>query len=224
MRSKGFTLIELLIGMSILSMLLITANYSYSILANRWDKGLGDFNDTMQFSKNIYVLDRLIKGVQPYVIKDETGKSAIFFVGGKQSLLGVSLNSIRYPGRAEFFRLSAIQNESRTYDVIYQSVPFDHRIINEANQEIEFQYKAILFSNVKDVSFRYYGWKHIYDKTDNDGSKEANWFDIYSGVKSRYFPSQIIFKLLTENGEITLSARLQSSPENWIALFKDHDD
>ena len=82
-KNSGFTLIELLIAVSILSALLFTGTYVYQMLAVRWDKELGQFDNSAQTAKHFSLLNDLLRGVHPFIILDEHldyKKPTFFFI------------------------------------------------------------------------------------------------------------------------------------------------
>jgi prepilin-type N-terminal cleavage/methylation domain-containing protein len=52
-KAKGFTLIELMISMTILSLLLFTGSYTYSLMSQRWNKELGEFSHSAKQAKHL---------------------------------------------------------------------------------------------------------------------------------------------------------------------------
>lgn len=76
---KGFTLIELLISMALLTSLMFTGTYAYSLLANKWDEKLSKFTIKKNESKNLILLNRLLSGILPFVVTDPKNKPTFFF-------------------------------------------------------------------------------------------------------------------------------------------------
>ena len=76
MNRNGFTLVELLITIMILSSLLFLGSFSYQMLANRWEKQLGTFDDSLSLSRNIQILERILTSAIPLVIEDKQLASA----------------------------------------------------------------------------------------------------------------------------------------------------
>lgn len=221
---NGFTLIELMISISILTLLLFTGSYSYSLMSERWNKELGQFSSSAKTAKHLELLQRLVEGVQSYVVVDDDKKPSLFFIGNKTSLLAVSragLFSDKFP---EIFRLTTLKKENDKVDLVYQSASTENILLTGTNQEIIFDKKLILFSDLDQVIFSYYGWSHLYIKNSDDKKNEKpQWFDRYSGIDNQLTPEKYRVTLVKEGVSLTIPVTLEANPERWLApYYKDN--
>ncbi|MGL1957061.1 MAG: type II secretion system GspH family protein [Colwellia sp.] len=217
---NGFTLIELMISISILTLLLFIGAYSYSLMSERWNKELGKFSSTAKTAKHLELLQHLVEGVQPYVVVDDQKKPSLFFIGNKTSLLAVSRAGLFSDEFPEIFRLTTVEKENGKVDFIYQSASTKNILLTGTNQEIIFDKKLILFSNLDQVMFRYYGWSHLYIKNAIDKSvKKPQWFERYSGIDNQLIPEKYIITLTKEGENLTIPVTLETNPERWLAPY-----
>jgi prepilin-type N-terminal cleavage/methylation domain-containing protein len=223
---KGFTLIELMISISILSLLLYTGSYMYSTLANRWDREIGEFNQHFEQSRSLILLQELLSGVMPFVIRDtqQADIPTMFFVGAEDSLLAVSRGGIVNSAYPEIFRLSAVQNDNDKFDLVYQSTSTKNIVLLNTVQEIEFEHRFMLIENAEDIKFRYFGWPSFQVKnqsTEENASEleQSRWFNNYSGVDKQLNPEQIAVSV-TVNTEIArFAVTLDSSSQRFLEHY-----
>lgn len=218
---NGFTLIELMISISILSLLLFTGAYSYSLMSERWNKELGQFSNSAKIAKHLELLQRLVEGVQPYVVVDSQKKPALFFIGGKTSLLSVSRAGLFSGDYPEIFRLTSLNKENGKVDLIYQSASTKNVLLIGTNQEIQFTKKLTLFTDLDSVNFNYYGWSHLYDKNDlqNSSKKAPQWTERFSGIDKQLIPEKYTVTLVKDGKDITIPITLDANPERWLAPY-----
>ena len=220
--NKGFTLIELMIAISILSLLLFTGSYSYSLMSTRWNKELGNFAQIAKQAKNQQLLQNLLTGIQTFIITDKNQRPAFFFIGDKTSLLAVSrsgLYSDKYP---EIFRLTATEKENGLFNLVYQSSSTENVLLLATEQEINFTQQLTLFSNLTSVSFAYLGWSHFNEKTANgEIIKPASWFERFSGIDNQLMPTKMLVTLTIDDSAFTLPVELDKESELRLSPFVD---
>lgn len=219
-KNAGFTLIELMIAISILTMLLFTGAYSYSLMSERWNKELGQFSETAKDSKHLELLQRLLEGVQPYVVTDKNRKPSFFFIGDKTSLLGVSRTGLFETEFPVIFRLTTIQKENDKVDLILQSASTEHILLVGTDQNIEFTNKITLFSGLDKVEFGYYGWSHLYEKnSETQNQNNHRWFERFSGIDNQLMPETYSVTLTKDGHPLAIPVTLDFKPERWLAPY-----
>lgn len=218
-KKSGFTLIELLIAISILSLLLFTGSYSYSLLMNRWDKELGSFNETANNSRNLQRLQSVMTGVMPYVVVDREKEPSFFFVGHEQSLLAVTRNGLFSGDFPEVFRLSTIADEQGKQSLVYQAVSTENLLLKGVDQEVKFEQQVTLFAELDDVAFSYFGYNHLFDKTSGSSTINPIWQSTYSGIDKRLIPNRFQVNLVKTDKPLILSAELDSNAEFFLTPY-----
>ncbi len=224
-KRHGFTLIELLISIAILSMLLLTGTYSYSLMSSRWTKELGEFNLSSSQAKNLDLFHHVITGTKSFIVTDNAKKPAFFFIGKPDSLLAVS-NSGLFSGHfPEIYRLTTVKNEMGLYDLVYQAESTENTLLTSTEQVISFSRKIKLFENLDAVSISYYGWPHYYEKTksidDAEGGavSRAKWFDVFSGIDNQIMPEKLLITLTKANKELVIPVQLDHDSQRLLSPY-----
>lgn len=221
-RQKGFTLIELMISISILSLLLFTGSYSYSLMSERWNKELGQFSNSAQVTKNLDLVQRLLAGVSPFVVIDNKRKPSFFFIGASNSLLAVSKSGLFSNNYPEIFRLTTIEKENGLVDLIYQSESTENVLLTGTDQSVEFTKKIILFSDLDSVSFKYFGWKNIFVKNNSsETGVRKEWQNNYSGIDKQLMPDLFELVLVKNGRDLIFPIVLESDSEHWLSPYFD---
>lgn len=221
-RTQGFTLIELMITIVILSLLLFTGSYTYSILAGRWDKELGQFSQSASTAKHLELIQRLLEGVQPFVVVDGQSKPSHFFIGGNDSLLAVSRAGLFSGDYPEIFRLSTVANEDGSVDLVYQSASTQRVLLTGTEQAVSFNRRLTLFSDMERVTFRYFGWSHYLIKSNAEQNGDTpKWFERFSGIDNQMMPEQITLELLKAGQSLSIPITLPVGSERWLSPYLD---
>lgn len=219
-KNYGFTLIELMIAISILSLLLFTGSYSYSIISERWNKELGNYSKSSNDIKNLERTQRLLEGIQPFVVVDSKSKPSFFFIGDKDSLLAVSRAGLFSNEFPEVFRFTSIKNKNNLFDLVYQSRSTEGFLLLGTEQSIEFTNQITLFENLDSIVFNYFGWSSITVKnfSSNEG-QQPKWFDKFSGIDNQLMPDKIIISLVREESTLSFPIFLESDSEHWLSPY-----
>lgn len=221
--NKGFTLVELLISLSILSMLMFTGSFVYSTISNRWDQELGEFNRHFAEVRGISLLNKLINGVMPFVIRSSSsGLPSMFFVGKTDSLLAVSHNGIINSEYPEIFRLTALKNKNDKFDLVYQAVSSRKILLLESEQSINFEKSFILLKDLDSADFEYYGWPDFNSKIDSNfgrNTAQLKWYSEYSGLKNKLTPDVLKIKLVKDGKVLDIMAILNKSSEKLLQNY-----
>jgi prepilin-type N-terminal cleavage/methylation domain-containing protein len=223
---KGFTLIELMISISILSLLLYTGSYMYSTLANRWDREIGEFNHHFNQSRSFILLQELLSGVMPFVVRDtqQSDMPTMFFVGAQDSLLAVSRGGVVSSDYPEIFRLSAIKNDNDKFDLVYQSASTQNLLLLNTQQEIEFEQRFNLIADADQIEFSYFGWpsfqiKNLSSDETLNPSEQIRWFSRYSGVDNQLNPEKIAVSVTVGAETARFAVTLDSSSQRFLEHY-----
>ena len=217
-KQGGFTLIELLIAISILSMLMLTASYSYSLIANRWDKVLNGYGSAQLEAKNINLLKEALEGVQGYVVTDDNAQASLFFIGHDDSLLSITRSGLFSGEYGEIFRLSVEKNSNETYSLIYQATSTERLILTKTSQSINFEHEVILLSGLSQVGFSYFGWQNTELKSGPQAQPGA-WYNRFSGIDFKTLPTKYELVLGKQDKSIRLPVTLEQRPELLLSPY-----
>jgi len=222
-KNNGFTLIELMISISILTLLLFTGSYTYSMMSERWNKELGQFSQSTKSAKNLELVQRLLEGVHSFIVVDKKQQPSFFFIGAQDSLLAVSragLLSGEYP---EVFRLSTVEKENGLVDLIYQAISTEAFLLTGTDQSIEFSHQLTLFSDLDKVNFNYFGWSHLANKGKRDPRITASWYSRFSGIDNQIMPETFTLELIKQNKSLSFPVILENNPERKLSAYYSKD-
>lgn len=219
---KGFTLIELLIAITILALIITTATFSYNLVSSRWNKELGDFSVKALHAKHAETLFNVTRGIKSFVVRNSEQKPVFYFVGKEDSLLAVTASGVFTPD-TEIFRITSVKKDNGKFDIVYQAQAAKKAPIVSTSQTINFDRSLVLFADVDEFMFEYFGWDHLYDKTDDSGQKSASWRTTYSGLLSQYMPNKVKVSIRQEKKILSFTVNLQSDTENWISPYIEKD-
>jgi len=218
-KNTGFTLIELMISISILTMLLFTGSYTYSMMSERWNKELGQFSESTKTAKNLELVQRLLEGTQSFVVTDNKQKPSFFFIGAQDSLLAVSRAGLFSGDYPEIFRLSTIEKENGLVDLVYQSVSTESLLLTGTEQSIDFNHQVTLFTDLNQVMFNYYGWAYYGDKALRDFKTTAKWYRRFSGIDNQIMPEKFSLQLIKNNKSLDFPIILENNPEKRLSAY-----
>lgn len=230
MKAKGFSLIELLISLAILSMLLLLGNFSYSLLAERWNRDLGNFNDQVAVFRSLDLVERLLVGIDDYVVLAPDGSLSgatptFLFVGEEDNLVAVTSNPLFCNSCSELFKLEIVDNlNSETKALILHTYALEGVPITSVNQSFEYERSFVLLDDIVDAKFLYYGYAGLSEKLQQIREAVATskaWTSAYSGVDEQLLPEIVLLKLTFEDGEFILQGELNQSTELKLDRYRE---
>lgn len=223
-KSSGFTLIELMIAVTILTMLLFTGSYVYQMLASRWDKELGSFNQSAKQTKSFILIKNLLKGIHPFIVWDKKlsgeKKPSFFFIGSNDSLLSVSRAGLFVQQYPEIFRIKALEKESGLFDLVYQSTSTQNTLLLYAQQEIIFEHQITLLSDITEIKFKYLGWNGFMERgRAEEEHSEATWRDYFSGIDNQLLPEKMIIYVKQDQKELEFSITFDVNSLRFLSAY-----
>jgi len=224
---QGFTLIELLIVTSILSLLMFTGSYAYSLFANKWQSELGQFDESNRRTMGFYRLQTLLTTVSPYAIRKDNGQPAFLFIGANDSLLAITHDGLFSRDAAEAFRLTAVKTDNGKFKLLYQAKSLIDTAILTESQSIEFTVQLVLAEQLDRISFQYFGWSSFQDKKGRNADNligQHQWYSKYSGIDKQLMPEKIEVQLTQGEKTITFLINLDSTSERWLTPYFDQDN
>lgn len=221
---KGFTLVEMLVSMVLLSMVLLIASNAYSMFSERWNGRLGHFNQSVKNAKQLILVQESLKGIISYVVTNEKNQPRMYFEGNRNGFVAVTLLSLFTPEVPAVMRLQIIQNDDFTFTLIYQEATMSDRLLTKAQQPLAFSEPIVLFDNLSEVNFQYFGWPTLESKYwQADSSKGSRpmqaWFDEYNSLERSLQPEQVKITFTTAQRSYVLQARLSDSVPNALSSY-----
>ena len=216
----GFTLIELMISITILTLLLFTGSYMYSMLSSRWDKQLGNFSDNAKIAKNLEITQRVLEGVHAFIVVDNKQQPSFFFIGGEDSLLAVTYSGVFSENYPEIFRITSTKSANNKFDLVYQGASVKNILLLGTDQDITFEHQFTLFKDLDSIQYHYYGWPNFLVKVDRHATgNKMQWTTRYSGIDSQIMPEQFYIELTKAGSTIKIPVNLDPNTERLLSPY-----
>lgn len=205
--NKGFTLIEIMVATIIFS---AVAGISFTLLSqlrSEWGKRSSIKADYLSSSKNRILAFNTIDSLYDYFVKADTlimgaDKGYIpYFKGSALKMEFASLTSVFKFNTSAAVMLEIIENSDETYSLLYRERSLDEFYIKNFSDEINYNKEIILYKNLKQIDFHYYGITNIsFSPKTMTSEKKYELLSEYSSGKYLRMPEKIIISL--ESSEI----------------------
>lgn len=221
-KNQGFTLIELLVSMSLLSMTILLATSAFGLFGQRWDGRLGKFDSIMRDSQNMLLVQDVLDSLVPYIVFDKAGAPIIYFEGNRNGFISVSSKSIYSYGDFAVVRFSIRQNIDLTFDVIYEESPMNRELLISVEQNLNFSDPLVLFNDVTDPMFRYYGWPTISERGDavETTAIPAYWSENYDAAYAIFAPIKAAINFTSASGQFRIVSTLTTQKNGLLSRYK----
>lgn len=224
-KRQGFTLIELLLSISILSGILLVGNFSYQLLAVRWQKEMTDFNVNQDFGRKLNLFNTTLTSIQPYIVLSDNGGKAypgFIFEGSEKSLLSIAKVGLIQQYYPEVFRIVIEKKQNDKYDLIYQAKSTRDFLLKYANQEIQFDKEFTLFKDMDEIRFNYLGWDNVVTKSEHKGEDiPATWRGAFSGLDTQQLPEMIAVLMRQGDKDIMFTIELDKNTLRYLTPYLD---
>ncbi|WP_010361431.1 prepilin-type N-terminal cleavage/methylation domain-containing protein [Pseudoalteromonas citrea] len=231
-KNKGFSLIELMIATTLLSLVMFSGYYSYSLYSSSWEKRVERFWSGAHSGMMTIRLVELLQGMQPYVIKKRSKQgSFIAFLGEPEQVVFVSNNAFHTTGLA-VVRLKLLSSQrSGLQRLTYSEVPLaELSLSSKGLDDITWPQATVIFEQLELGTFSYYGWEDPamafktsgLDSLNSRNDSEYRWFERYDSRELRLSPLKISFQYRKENtlNDSVITLPLYSKPELIISNLK----
>jgi hypothetical protein len=214
----------MLVSMVLLSMVLLIASNAYSLFSDRWNGRLGHFNQSVTNAKQLILVQESLKSVISYVVTNDENKAKMYFEGNRNGFVAVTLKSLFTPQVAAVMRIQITQNSDFTYTLTYQEAAMTERLLTKARQTLSFSKPIVLFDNLTNIEFQYFGWPSTENKYwQPDGPtlnrKPKAWFNEYNSLEKSLQPEQIKITFTNSLGSFILQVKLNDSVPNALYSY-----
>jgi len=219
---KGFTLIEMLVTMVLLSFIVLVGSSAYGMFAQKWSGEMGNFDKTVQGVRDLMLVQEVLDTMIPYVVSGSDNKPGIFFEGNQNGFVGVSSKSIFDKNYQSVVRLSVVQSEDFTFDVVYEEHPMIADVLRSTRKSVDFSERITLFAGVEEPKFEYFGWSSVEDKSGVEGvslPKEPRWLTSYNAMDLPFAAEKIRFVFTTQSGEYEIRANLAPGAPGLVSRY-----
>jgi len=217
--NRGFSLIELMVALAIMSFTLLIATQGYSFFMQRWQHELGEFDSIMKQAKNLALVEQVLKGTYPFVIRNEQEEPMLYFEGDKDGMVAVTTKALYKDGTPTVFRFSIEQKEDFTYSLVYEeSKANKQRAFTHNNQAIDFERKLLLLTDVDFIEFSYFGYENRESRNDL-GNKV--WWSTFNSLNRLIMPEQVNIKFGKNGTEQSIDIPISQLEPGAMVLFYD---
>ena len=216
--SSGLSLIELLVAITLLSMVILTGYYAYSIIATSWQKQSSVIDAQLDHRSELRKLDAVLKGIMPWTIRNKDNQGAFFFVGKQDSLLAVTSNGLFDDQYPEIFRLVVQQDADGSAYLLYQATSSQHVSLVNSSQSIEFGHEMVLLNEMSNFQFNYFGASQLTAMT---VAPDFTWSNEFSGLDRQLMPYQLMLKVVKGQYELRLRAGYQYNSAKLLSGYLD---
>lgn len=228
-KAKGFSLVELMIATTLLSVVMFTGYYSYSLYTQSWKKRV---NYYWSENRDGIALESLVTAIEasiPYLVNNKSIKANILFEGNAEEVVFVSANPIFSRGSA-VVRLYLNDSEFGK-QLIYSEFNLDNKPIIEYPLS-EFDWKeVVLFNQVEEFRLAYLGYTNYQKALDAYAAEELSgsqsmtmeWQSVYSVERHRIMPEKVNFYInIAEKGASDITIDLpQNTVRSLIRYYRD---
>jgi len=218
-RSNGFSLIELLVAFAIMSMTLLIATTGFSFFMKHWDGQLTHFDQAAKNARRLMLMKRAFTGVYPYILRDKQRKAVLYFEGSQDSVVGVTLTSFFLPQQPSVFRLSVEQQPDFTYNLVYEEAINPAMVLTSLHQNIEFNRKIIIFSQLNNVKLSYFGYESSASLTEG---KAPIWWQSFNALQRSIMPRIVRINFLYHHQLQQFDFPISQVDPRILVLFNDN--
>jgi prepilin-type N-terminal cleavage/methylation domain-containing protein len=203
-RLSGFTLIELLISISILSLVIGIATFSFSLFATHWSGATGRFELAAGQFQRVELLNRSIRDAAAWLVLDDLRKDAqktqygFYFLGRNEGMTFVTESPIFTPGEPAVIRIFREREpEAETWRLVYEEASLKGILLRSASQTLPFSNRLVILRALPSLEFRYFGWRSRAYRLVDEGPSSVGpeWFEEYDGIARQQQPKRIALSL-----------------------------
>ncbi len=207
-RLAGLTLIELLISITILALLIGLASYSFSLFSRATAFTRVSSQKSLQEFQRLDLALAAVENSLPWVVRDQSQRLGFYFLGRDEGLTLVSGSPIFSPDGPAVIRFFREPDGPMRWKLVYEEAPLKGILLRSADQVLPFQDRMVVLTNLRNLEFRYFGWRSDEERLKSgDGDLppgfigEPAWYDEFDGISRAIQPLRVGIKL--DDAEIT---------------------
>jgi prepilin-type N-terminal cleavage/methylation domain-containing protein len=209
----GFSLLELLIAVAILTSLVTSAAYVFSVSGRIWRDSDQSFRRAFDQYRRVDLATLALTDSIPWLVRDQDGKVGFYFLGRDEGLTLVTGSPIFNPGAPAVVRLFRERDANQKWQVVYEEASLSGTRLRSADQVLPFRHRLVIASGLSDVSFRYFGWPSLeaYSGAEDGAVADGRqWFNEYDGLKRSYHPEKIALSMSNDEIVFPVPSRISS--------------
>lgn len=210
---RGFTLLEMLVSIVVLSIVIGTATYAYSMFIRQWDGHLGRFDEAQARYQRLDWLAAALDDTLPYAVRDANGEPGFYFLGRDEGLTLVTMSPIFAVGEPALIRVFRETDGDDSWRLVYEEAPFAGTLLTRTDQRMEFRHRLVIARSLPLPKFRYFGWTDLGSRLTLEESPGVmqSWFSEYDGMVRRYHPEKLELRLGSDVAVFDVPARVDAT-------------
>jgi prepilin-type N-terminal cleavage/methylation domain-containing protein len=196
--NRGFTLIELLIAITIFSMIIGLASYSFSIFTRHWDGLRGDFSASRAALQRIDLFAQSLSDAIGWVVTDDAGGLGFYFLGDSDGFTLVTASPMfDAEGPAVIRVLREREPAGKGWRLVYEEASLRGLVLRRADQQLPFSNRVVVARGMSSLEFEYLGWLSTAERTgDTDFAiVPPSWLKKFDGLTQRQQPLRIAISI-----------------------------
>lgn len=228
---KGFSLIELMLATALLSMVMFTGYYAYSLYSDKWQERTAAFWQSNREYIALEALNRTLESAVPYVVHEGVleaqGRPSILFNGDSQSILFVSYSPL-LSSKPAVVRLDWVEDSEQSF-LRYREASLNALTLLKFTEDIDWQHDIKLLNNVAQVEFQYLGWTSLQQAIAGNANPmdlllgetrpTPSWQSNYGMNSNRLLPDAIKIHFWDSNQRET-DMQITMSSGSYLTLFQ----
>ncbi len=194
----AFSLIELLIAIAILTTLVGSASYVFSVTGRVWRNSDDSYQAAFDRYRRLDLVSIAIRDSIPWLVRDKRGTLGFYFLGREEGLTLVTGSPVFNPVAPAVIRLFREKEAGSTWRLVYEEASLSGVRLTDAEQTLPFSRRLVLAGGLTSISFRYFGWQSLdaFSRSE-DGIEPLSkqWFPEYDGLQRSYHPEKIALSI-----------------------------
>ncbi|MCG7566518.1 prepilin-type N-terminal cleavage/methylation domain-containing protein [Pseudoalteromonas sp. CnMc7-15] len=195
--NAGFSLIELMIATTLLSVVMFSGYFAYSMYTERWQKRTDTFWELSQNAMATDMINRALHSTAPFIVAENADptKPLMLFQGTQSQLTFVSNSPIGSSGIA----LINLRFHPETQVLSYREIPLDKDIYTTwPLKGVSWSQPIQLLVGLDSFQVDYYGFENLAQMIEHDDPSELTsepikpqWYDAHNPLERRVLPQTV---------------------------------
>ncbi|RUO62600.1 PulJ/GspJ family protein [Pseudidiomarina insulisalsae] len=198
--TSGFTLVETLIAMVLLSLLMISGALAYDYFSQNWQRNKGLADVTLERHHLLTLVQKVSWNTYAKTVAMGNERYGFYFLGRDDGFTAVSQISVQHPDLPAVYRIFREPNGRNGYRLVYEEAVLRDTYLTNADQQLPFNFRRILYDNIEQLSFDYYGYQSLTERNatvagDMGETFQLEWFSEYDGLQRSLHPQAVAINL-----------------------------
>jgi prepilin-type N-terminal cleavage/methylation domain-containing protein len=189
---SGFTLIELLISLAIMTLLVATSTYAFSLASGRFVRDGLNFDIQASRLQRVDLLVSAIEGSVPWMVEDND-QYGFYFLGEKSGFTFVTTSPIYARGPA-VVRILRERTPENSWRLVYEEAALDRSGLSAKDQGLNFTKRLVISQGFRELQFSYFGWETFSARAsaiEGLSDDRPKWFLDFDGFSRQQNPQKI---------------------------------